>query len=881
MAIERLYPDTSVEQLPPHNVDAEEAVLGSILLDREAISLTAAFLEARDFYRDRNGLVYQTMLDLYDRHEPIDYLTLISELDRSGRIEQVGGVAYLSGLLGVVPTPVHVERYARLVSDSAFMRRLISAGGKIAAIGFQNQFEPDVALERSEQLLFEVANRRARGDFQPLSEILREYLDQLALVREGEQIRYGVPTGFIDLDKITAGGFQKSDLVILAARPSMGKSSLALNIASNAALKFKATVAVFSLEMSKGQLAARLLATESGVDTTRLRTAQLSEVESRRLGNALALLAEAKIYVDDTPSVSVTNVRARTRRLYADVPLDLVIVDHLQLMTSGRSGENRVQEMSEISRQLKALARELNIPVLALSQLSRAVESRSPKIPILSDLRESGCLTGDTLVYLPDLGSYRRIDRLAGQSGFNVLALNTETWQLEPRPVLRAFSTGTKPVYQLRTRLGRILRATANHRFLTIQGWRRLDELAPGARLALPRSLPGPTRATMTDAELGLVGLLIGDGCTLARQPIHFTTSDRALAELAADLAAQRFGDALAPRISRERTWYQVYLAASRRLTHGVRNPVAAWLDELGVFNLRSHEKRVPGRLFAQPSPAIARFLRHLWATDGCIHLSQGVKHYAAIYYATSSVGLAHDVQSLLLRLGINARLARVSQRGKGRDQYHVIVSGKSQIELFFAQVGGLGRKKVVHQGAITEYLAVRPENTNRDIVPRDVWRLLAVPAMQSAGVTTRQMHAALGNAYCGTRLYKQNLSRQRALRLARAVDSVEIERLATSDVYWDEITGLEPAGEADVYDLTVEGLHNFVANDTIVHNSIEQDADVVIFIYRDDYYNKDSEKQGIAELHVAKHRNGPTGQVSLLFNHRTTKFLDLEVYRE
>jgi len=400
VAIERLYPEGAAERLPPHNVEAEEAVLGSALLDREVVGRVAAFLDPKDFYRERNGAVYQAMLDLYERHEPVDYLTVISELDRRGRLQEAGGVVFLSGLLGVVPTPIHAEPYAKIVADSAFMRRLIQAGGRIAALGFQNQFDTEVALEKSEQILIDVANKQAHRSFQPLSEVLQEYLDQLALLQEGEQIRYGVPSGFADLDKITAGGFQRSDLVILAARPSMGKTSLAMGIAANAALKFKATVAIFSLEMSKGQLAARLLATESGVDTTRLRTGRLSDAESRKLGHALGMLAEAPIYIDDSPGISVTNVRAKTKRLVLDTPVDLVIVDHLQLMTSGQGGENRVQEMSEISRQLKILARELNVPVLALSQLSRAVESRSPKIPILSDLRESGAIEQDADVVI-------------------------------------------------------------------------------------------------------------------------------------------------------------------------------------------------------------------------------------------------------------------------------------------------------------------------------------------------------------------------------------------------------------------------------------------------------------------------------------------------
>jgi len=396
VAIERLRFDEQPERLPPHNLEAEEAVLGSVLLDREVIGRVSGVLEARDFYRERNGQIYQAMLELFDRHEPVDYLTLIDELDRTQRLDQTGGTTYVAGLLGVVPTPIHAEHYAKIVADSAFMRRLISAGGKIATIGFQNQFEPETALEKSEQILFEIASKKANRDFAPLADILRDYLEQLSLLREGEDIKYGVPSGYADLDKLTAGGFQRSDLIILAARPAMGKTSLALGIAANAGLKFKAASAIFSLEMSGAQLAARLLSTESGIETTRLRTGNLTDAESRKLGHALGILAETQIYIDDTPGLSVTSLRAKARRLHAEVPLDLIIVDHLQLMTAGEgTGMNRVNEMSEISRQLKGLARELHVPVIALSQLSRAVEQRSPKIPILSDLRESGSIEQD------------------------------------------------------------------------------------------------------------------------------------------------------------------------------------------------------------------------------------------------------------------------------------------------------------------------------------------------------------------------------------------------------------------------------------------------------------------------------------------------------
>ncbi len=311
-----------------------------------------------------------------------------------------------------------------------------------------------------------------------------------------------MPTGFKLLDKML-GGLQKSDLVILAARPGMGKTSLAISLAQNAARKYGKRVAVFSLEMSNEQLVQRMLAAETGIDSQRLRLGDIQgEDEWHRLMEAAGALSEAPIYIDDTPAVSTLELRTKARRLYAEHDLDLVVVDYLQLMNSSRRSENRVQEISEISRGLKGLARELNIPVLALSQLSRAVESRQDKRPILSDLRESGCLSGESLVYLPDEGRYVPIRDLVGKTAFRVTSLNTETWKLEPGLVTNSFCTGVKPVYRLTTQLGRTIRATGNHKLLTISGWKRLDDLSTEDHVALPRLLPGPAAQTMSDAEL-------------------------------------------------------------------------------------------------------------------------------------------------------------------------------------------------------------------------------------------------------------------------------------------------------------------------------------------------------------------------------------------
>jgi replicative DNA helicase len=870
-----------VEKLLPQNVEAETAVLGSILIDPDAIMQVADYLKPDDFYRDAHRVIYQAALELYEDRAPADLITLTDELARRNKLEEIGGASYVSSLANQVPTSANVDYYGHIVERTAILRRLIHAAGQIAAVAYD---EPDAttALDQAERLIFNISQRFTREDFDHIRETLKTYIDKLEQLHEHRGTIVGVASGFSDLDKIT-GGLQKSDLIILAARPAVGKTAMALSLAHNAALRFGSSVAIFSLEMSKEQLVARLLSMDAGVDQSRLRTGYLDDEEWERISDSVGRLSEANIYIDDTPAITLVEMRSKARRLMMERGFSLMVVDYLQLMQGsggGRGHENRVQEVSEISRGLKALARELDVPVLALAQLSRAVESRQDKHPQLSDLRESGCLAGETLVYLPELGQYRRIDSLVGESGFNVLALNCDTWKLEPRAVMRAFATGRKPVYRMTTRLGRVLRATANHKFRTIDAWLRLDELRPGMRLALPRTLPGPEQATMSGEELALLGHLIGDGCTLPRHTIQYTTRDHDLAEIVAHLATEVFGEAVSPRISQERSWYQVYLVASERLTHNKRNPIAAWLDEMGVFGLRSHQKQVPDKVFAQPVAGIARFLRHLWSTDGSINLSHGKSHYVNIYYASSSELLAHQVQSLLLRIGIMSTISRNPQPNKGRDQYHVSVSGRADVLRFLSVVGSLGETKSAHQARILDHFSGRVANTNRDVVPSEVWQIYARSARVAARLTDRQMQAALGNAYCGTSLYRQNLSRERAARLARVVRSAPLLALAESDVYWDEIVSIEPDGETEVYDLTVDDLHNFVADGIVCHNSLEQDADIVMFIYRDEVYNENTDRPNIADIIIAKHRNGPVGQVSLYFQPAQTRYRDLEMRR-
>jgi replicative DNA helicase len=363
------------DKTTPANPEAEESVLGALLIDPDAVIKVASFLRADDFYREKNGWIYQVVLDLHERREPADFVTVVDELERRNLLQETGGAAYIISLINNTPTAVHVEHYAHIVERAATLRRLIGAASQIASLAYEEADDLDEVVDRAEQLIFGVSERRVRRDLTPIRQIMHGVVDRIDFLHRNKGGILGVPSGFTKLDKLL-GGFQKSDLIVLAARPAVGKTSLALNIAANAAKRYGQRVAFFSMEMSNEQLVQRLLSAETGIDQQRLR---LGEIED-----------------DDTPAMSALELRTKARRLQAEFGLDLVIVDYLQLMRSDSRAENRVQEISYITRSLKSLARELEAPLIALSQLSRAVESRSDHKPILSDLRESGSIEQDS-----------------------------------------------------------------------------------------------------------------------------------------------------------------------------------------------------------------------------------------------------------------------------------------------------------------------------------------------------------------------------------------------------------------------------------------------------------------------------------------------------
>uniref|UniRef100_A0A540VLV8 Replicative DNA helicase n=1 Tax=Litorilinea aerophila TaxID=1204385 RepID=A0A540VLV8_9CHLR len=392
--------EPSTTRTIPANLEAERAVLGALLIDPDAIIKVANFLRPEDFFRERHAWLYEAMLALNERHEPLDFVTLVDELERRGQLEDVGGPAYITDLISTTPTAIYVDHYARIVERTAVLRRLIAAAGKIAELAYDESQDVDEVVDRAEQIIFGVSESRIHRDLTPIRAIMTGVVERIDFLTRNRDTLMGVPTGFTMLDRLL-GGFQKSDLIILAGRPGMGKTSFALSIAQNAAKRYGARVAIFSLEMSSEQLVQRLLSMETGIDSHRLRLGDVHEEEWPILLEAANMLASTNIFIDDTPAASVTEIRTKARRLYAEHGLDLILIDYMQLMTGqGGRNENRQQEISYISRSLKALARELNVPVIALSQLSRAVESRADKRPMLSDLRESGSIEQDADVVL-------------------------------------------------------------------------------------------------------------------------------------------------------------------------------------------------------------------------------------------------------------------------------------------------------------------------------------------------------------------------------------------------------------------------------------------------------------------------------------------------
>jgi replicative DNA helicase len=480
---------SSVDRIPPNNLEAEMALLGSILVDKEMMPTVSEIVSPGDFYASLHETIYLALYALYERGEPLDKVALAEELRGRGMLDKVGGMAYLGSLMDTVPTAASAEYYARIVREKSALRQLIHAGSQIAALGYESEHDVPGAIDKAEQTVYEVGNRSEHNQFASVPSLLLGVFQSLEKRHEQKGDRTGVTSGYRDIDDYTAG-WQPGNLVILAARPAMGKTSLALNMAVHAAKDERKPIAVFSLEMTKQELVERLLSAEARLDASKLRRGAIADRDWERIGNAMGVLHELPIYLDDAGSVTVTEIRSRLRRLKSGHGLALVVIDYLQLVRPAILGKqvNRNEELSEICRTLKATAKDLEVPIIALAQLNRAVETRADKRPLLSDLRD--CLAGEALVVDASTGARTPIREIVEQGlRFDVWAID-ERKRLTRRPIVDAWKVGEKQVHRVTTKCGRVIRCTDGHRFLTVSGWSELKHLSVGREIGVPNQYP-------------------------------------------------------------------------------------------------------------------------------------------------------------------------------------------------------------------------------------------------------------------------------------------------------------------------------------------------------------------------------------------------------
>jgi replicative DNA helicase len=674
---------------------------------------------------------------------------------------------------------------------------------------------------------------------------------QIAPVRGQEEFHKVSEVRSVDSVPVRCVEVSSHDHLYLAGRSMVPthNSTLGLDIARAASIKHGLASVIFSLEMGRNEIAMRLLSAEARVPLQKMRKGNMDDADWTRFARTMGAINEAPLYIDDSPNMSLMEIRSKCRRLKQRADLKLVIVDYLQLMTSGKKVESRQQEVSEFSRALKLLAKEIEVPVIALSQLNRGPEQRTDKRPMVSDLRESGCLTAETRVLRADTGAETTMEEL-----FALQARDVPVWSLDEslryvrRHLTHVFPTGVKPVFTLRTASGKEVRATANHPFLTCDGWKPLGELSVSDRLAVPRHVPAPERvAAWGDEQVVLLAHLLAAGSMTRGRPIRCSTDETSRAVLSE--AASVFGIEAVPEVGGLRF-------ASRA---GVRNPLSGWLDDLGLLGTGIAERFVPSAVFHLPKRQIAVFLRELFSARGGIAVADEAPS-GRVHLTTGSRAVVDGAARLLLRFGIASSLRNASAVGRYSHGWTLDIEGVDDQRRFLKEIGIHGSDTRAPERLLDVVRdATRKAPAGRDRVWEQVREVLVAGRDRgSRGDTAlRESRTPLG-------------------RVSEVLATADLEVHAVNDLLWDEIVSIAADGEEQVYDATVAGGHNFVANGIAVHNSIEQDADMVILLHREDMYEKESPRAGEADFIVAKHRNGPTDTITVAFQGHYSRFVDM-----
>ena len=915
---------TGGDRTPPQDLDAERSVLGGMMISKDAIADVVEQLRGTDFYRPAHEAIYDAVTDLYGRGEPADAVTVADELTKRGDLARVGGAPYLHTLIAAVPTAANAGYYARIVRERAVLRRLVEAGTRIVQLGYgADGGDVDELVNNAQAEVYAVTERRASEDYLPLSAIITGTVDEIESVGQRGGQMHGVPTGFADLDKLT-NGLHPGQMIVLAARPAIGKSTLGIDIARSASIKHGLASVVFSLEMSRNEITMRLLSAEAKVHLQKMRTGQMNEDDWRKVAATMGRISEAPLFIDDSPNMSLMEIRAKCRRLKQRHDLKLVVIDYLQLMSSGKRVESRQQEVSEFSRALKLLAKELEVPVIAISQLNRGPEQRTDKKPQMSDLRESGCLTADTTVLRADTGAATSLGELyaLGLRDVPVWALD-ERLQYVRRHLTHVFPTGVKPTYRLRLASGREVTATANHPFLTYDGWLPLGELAVGDRVGVARHVPGPERTTAWDARrVVLLAHLLAAGAYSVGADVRYLTADPVCAQAVTE-AVGVLGGVAQPQGEQGSRAIVLRLAGAPRdgsgpggsadRAVGEGGPVADWLDDLGLLRAEPDERFVPEAVASLPKEQIALFVRHLWSAAGTVAVHAHGRG-GQIAYRSPSRRLVDQVATLLLRFGISTRIVQPTPGGV--PSWRLEVTGQDDQRRFLQEIGLVGARAAAADRLLTsvrEAQAAAAE-TRAALAREAVWHgvgqvvagvpaqgtapslsghipVVAAPSLRGDEVSAddgrvaqggpAELAVAAGPAVPADRAVPSDrgeaTGRAPLAQVTAMLDAADFDVDAVNDVLWDRVMSVEPAGEQQVFDATVLGTHNFVANGIAAHNSIEQDADMVILLHREDAYERESPRAGEADLIVAKHRNGPTDTITVAFQGHYSRFVDMQ----
>lgn len=808
-------------KVPPQDKEVEKAVLGAILLEKTAFALANNSLHEDVFYVDVHRRIWKAMLALFDKIENIDILTVSSQLEKNGDLDSVGGRFYVTTLTNDVVSSAHLEDHCRHLLELYLKRRQIEIAGTMIQEGYDNTVDVFDSYGKADNALISAQESVLKGVVKDMSHYAMKVYEEYETVKSTGVL--GMQTGIFMWDRLLSG-LVAPDLVILAARPGAGKSACAISITKNLSVDKDIPGAWFSLEMSGVQITRRLVSIVSGINHEYIRKGQIPPHQETLFMEATDKVSRAKIHIEDNANMNIRELRTRAVVLKRRYDIQYIVVDYLQLMggvdTFGKSRENIV---SEISRGLKVLAKEINVPILALSQLSRQVESRADKMPQLSDLRESGCLTADTKIYCPSHKKWVNIEDLVGVNDFTVLSYhNGRNIELKAK---KAFPSGVKQTYEMKLLNGLTIKATANHKFLTPEGWMPLADL-DGKTIALPIGYETKVIHEISEQECRLVAHFIANGSCVKNQPIRYccNINDGDLAQLVMDDATVAAENEISPvkkdTILDRSKFSTVFFKSNFNVSKRRRSPISEILRKYKLYDVRAKQKKIPDEFYFLSDKNTCEFLSALFSGDGTVFLyenkgRQGLK----ISYSSASKELILGVQTLLMKVGA---VSFISELHKGpHTWYNLYISGKSNIEVFVKKVGFKSKRK-------------------NDIMV-DAWEKVK------------------GNL-AGWTKYEFNENRT---------------------LCYMPVKSIEPAAIENVYDIEVPEAHNFVANNMTVHNSIEQDADSVIFLMRPEYYGfmesiligeKEYEPRGLCLGIAAKNRHGATQNFAMWFDGPTMR---------